>query len=57
MRDHLPDGSLAPKPPSPVNVFVAADAEGAFRTSGLMPGRYLFERWLHPWMRVVLTVK
>jgi len=52
----LPDGSLAPKPPSPVNVFVAADKESAFRTAGLKPGKYLFQCCIHPWMRVVLTV-
>lgn len=53
----LPDGSLAPKPPSAVNVFVAADRERAFRTAGLKPGKYLFQCCIHPWMRVVLTVR
>ena len=53
----LPDGSLVPKPPSAVNVFVAADKEASFRTAGLPPGTYKFECCIHPWMRVVLTVK
>ncbi|HET7477043.1 MAG TPA: hypothetical protein VFJ97_13605 [Dermatophilaceae bacterium] len=53
----LPDGSLAPKPPSPVNVFVAADRDAAFRTAGLKPGKYMFQCCIHPWMRVVLTVR
>jgi len=53
----LPDGSLVPQPPSPVNVFVTADKEDSFRTAGLAPGTYLFQCCIHPWMRVVLTVK
>jgi plastocyanin len=53
----LPDGSLAPKPPSAVNEFVAADKEAAFRTAGLKPGKYMFQCCIHPWMRIVLTVK
>ena len=54
----LPDGTtLVPKPPSAVNVFVAADKEVAFKTAGLKPGKYLFECCIHPWMRVVLTVR
>lgn len=53
----LPDGSLVPKPPSAVNVFVAADKEASFQTAGLLPGMYKFECCIHPWMRVVLTVK
>lgn len=50
-------GQLVPQPPSPVNVFVAADKESAFRTAGLAPGQYLFQCCIHPWMRVVLTVR
>jgi plastocyanin len=53
----LPDGSLAPQPASPVNVFVSAGQKEAFSTAGLMPGTYMFECCIHPWMRVVLTVK
>ncbi len=52
-----PDGTLVPQPPSPVNVFVAADHEDAFATAGLAPGRYLFQCCIHPWMRVVLIVR
>jgi plastocyanin len=53
----LPNGTLVPKPPSAVNVFVAADREAAFRTARLKPGSYMFQCCIHPWMRVVLTVK
>ncbi len=53
----LPNGNLVPTPASPVNVFVDADKEAAFQTAGLKPGRYLFECCIHPWMRVVLTVR
>ena len=53
----LPNGDLAPKPPSKVNVFVTAGAKDAFSTAHLMPGTYLFECCIHPWMRVVLTVR
>ena len=53
----LPDGKLVPMPESPVNVFVDADKEAAFQTAGLKPGTYMFECCIHPWMRVVLTVK
>lgn len=53
----LPDGSLAPQPPSPVNVDVAADREVAFRTARLTPGRYRFECCIHPRMRVLLRVR
>jgi plastocyanin len=53
----LPDGTLVPQPPSPVNVFVAADKEDVLRTARLLPGRYYFQCCIHPWMRVVLTVK
>lgn len=52
-----PDGTLLPKPPSAVNVFVAADKEGAFKSAGLKPGKYMFQCCIHPWMRIVLTVK
>jgi plastocyanin len=52
-----PDGSLVPQPPSPVNVFVSADQQEAFATAGLTPGKYMFECCIHPWMRVVLTVR
>ena len=48
---------LAPKPPSAVNVLVAADKEASFETAGLLPGMYKFQCCIHPWMRVVLTVK
>ena len=54
----LADGkTLVPTPASPVNVLVAADKEVAFKTAGLKPGKYLFECCIHPWMRVVLTVR
>jgi plastocyanin len=52
----LANGDLAPKPPSAVNVFVAAGKKDAFRTAGLRPGKYMFECCIHPWMRIVLTV-
>jgi plastocyanin len=52
-----PDGTLLPQEPSTVNVFVAADKEGAFKTAGLKPGKYMFQCCIHPWMRIVLTVK
>ena len=53
-----PDGSLIPQPPSPVNVFVAANKQDAFATAGLLPGAQIFsECCIHPWMRVVLTVR
>lgn len=52
-----PDGTLVPKPQSRVNVFVAADKESAFRTARLKPGKYMFQCCVHPWMRVILTVK
>jgi len=52
-----PDGTLLPRKPSAVNVFVAADKEAAFRTARLKPGKYMFQCCIHPWMRVVLTVK
>ena len=55
--DTLPNGELAPKPPSKVNVFVSAGSREAFSTAHLMPGTYMFECCIHPWMRVVLTVK
>ncbi|MEO6143326.1 MAG: hypothetical protein ABIP19_05035 [Dermatophilaceae bacterium] len=51
------NGELVPRPPSAVNVFVDADKEAAFSTAGLTPGTYKFECCIHPWMRVVLTVK
>jgi plastocyanin len=53
----LPDNSLVPKPPSPRNVFVAADKKAAFKTAGLKPGKYMFQCCIHPWMRVILTVR
>jgi plastocyanin len=53
----LADGIQKAKPPSAVNVFVAADKEGAFKTAGLKPGKYMFQCCIHPWMRIVLTVK
>ena len=49
--------NLVPQPPSATNVFVDADKEGAFKTAGLKPGKYMFQCCIHPWMRVVLTVK
>jgi plastocyanin len=52
-----PKGTLVPRPPSRVNVFVSAGKEAAFRTARLKPGRYMFQCCIHPWMRVVLTVK
>ena len=55
--DTLPNGELVPKPPSKVNVFVEAGSRQAFSTAHLMPGKYMFECCIHPWMRVVLTVK
>jgi plastocyanin len=54
-----PDGSLVPQPDSvdPINVFVSAGKEVALRSAGLKPGRYMFQCCIHPWMRVILTVK
>ena len=49
--------NLAPVAPSAVNVFVAADKKGAFKTAGLRPGKYMFQCCIHPWMRVILTVR
>lgn len=49
--------ALIPVPPSAVNVFVAADKEGAFKTARLRPGKYMFQCCIHPWMRVILTVR
>lgn len=49
--------SLVPVAPSAVNVFVAADKEGAFKTARLRPGKYMFQCCIHPWMRVILTVR
>ena len=51
------DGQLVPAPPSPVNVFVAADSEDAYETAKLTKGTDLFQCCLHPWMRVILTVR
>lgn len=51
------DGTLVPQPPSPVNVFVAADQEETFATKGMKPGKYMFECCVHPWMRVILTIR
>lgn len=53
----LPDGTLVPQPPSPVNVFVSAGSKEAFSTAHLLPGTYMFECCIHPWMHVVLTVR
>lgn len=50
-------GELVPTPPSPVNVFVAADSEDVFDTAGLTKGTYHFQCCLHPWMRVILKVR
>ena len=50
-------GQLVPAPPGPVNVFVAADSEDAYDTAKLTKGTYLFQCCLHPWMRVILTVR
>ena len=52
-----PGDPTIPAPPSPKNVFVEAGAAGAFQTAGLLPGRYMFQCCVHPWMRVILTVK
>jgi len=52
-----PHHSLVPRRPSPTNIFVAADKEAAFRTAGLKPGKYMFQCCIHPWMRVILTVR
>lgn len=49
--------SGGPAPASPFNLFVAADKEASFRTAGLMPGQYMFQCCIHPWMRIVLTVR
>jgi plastocyanin len=54
---NMMDGNLVPKPPSAVNVFVAADHEAAFRTARLKRGKYMFQCCVHPWMRVILTVR
>jgi plastocyanin len=52
-----PDGTLIPQPPSPVNVFVEAGQEAAFSAAQLPPGTYRFQCCVHPWMRLVLTVR
>jgi plastocyanin len=49
--------NLVPVAPSAVNVFVAADKEAAFKTARLRPGKYMFQCCVHPWMRVILTVR
>jgi plastocyanin len=48
---------VMPTLPSPVNVYVSADKERAFKTAGLRPGKYMFQCCIHPWMRVILTVR
>ena len=52
-----PGNAQVPAPPSPTNVFVDAGTNAAFRTAGLLPGKYMFQCCIHPWMRVILTVK
>ena len=52
-----PGDPTIPAPPSPKNVFVDAGRQGAFQTAGLLPGRYLFQCCIHPWMRVILTIR
>lgn len=52
-----PTPPTPPGPPGPVNVFVFADSEDAYDTAGLTKGKYLFQCCLHPWMRVILTVR
>jgi len=44
-------------PPSRVNVFVDSGKEVAFHNARLAPGRYMFQCCIHPWMRVILTVR
>jgi len=48
---------LVPVAPSAVNILVAADKEAAFKTAMLRPGKYMFQCCIHPWMRVILTVR
>ena len=52
-----PGNPAIPAPPSPKNVFVEAGTAGAFQTAGLLPGRYMFQCCVHPWMRIILTVR
>ena len=52
-----PGNAQVPAPPSPTNVFVEAGSAAAFQTAGLLPGKYLFQCCIHPWMRVILTVR
>ena len=54
--------TLAPEcaaPPSvtPINLFVTAGKKAAFQTAKLTPGTYQFQCCIHPWMRIILTVK
>ena len=54
--------TLAPEcaaPPSvdPINVYVTAGSKAAFQTAKLSPGTYQFQCCIHPWMRIILTVK
>lgn len=54
---HDVHGNVMPAPPSDFNVYVDADSEDAYDTAKLTKGKYLFQCCLHPWMRVILTVR
>ena len=51
------DGSLVSAGPGEKSLFVSAGSKAAFKTAGLLPGTYQFQCCIHPWMRIILTVK
>ena len=51
------DGSLSPTGPGQRSLCVSAGSKTAFQTAGLLPGTYQFQCCIHPWMRIILTVK
>ena len=62
LNDLSGNPTLAPEcaaPPSvdPINLFVSAGKKAAFQTAKLRPGTYQFQCCIHPWMRIILTVK
>ncbi len=50
-------GSLSPTGPGERSLFVSAGSKAAFQTAGLSRGTYKFQCCIHPWMRIILTVK
>ena len=50
-------GAPVPTGPGRRSLFVTAGSKAAFKTAGLLPGTYQFQCCIHPWMRIILTVK